>query len=66
MGAFADPAQVATLEHAFAEAGTRMDMGKSCLRFKRVEDLPLPAIAEAIAAVLPEAFIARYEAARRG
>src|SRR3712207_4724954 len=40
MGAYADPRQLARLEAAFAEAGKRMDMGKSCLRFKRAEDLP--------------------------
>src|SRR5918998_6950584 len=32
MGACADPAHAAALESAFAAAGKRMDMGKSCLR----------------------------------
>jgi hypothetical protein len=39
-------------------------MGKSCLRFKRVEDLELGAIAKVIASMPPEKFIERHEAAR--
>ena len=39
-------------------------MGKSCVRFKSLDDLPLPAIGEFIAATPPEKFIAGYEAAR--
>ena len=65
MGAYADPAEAAALEAAFEAEGKRMDMGKSCLRFKRVEDLPLPAIGQLIASTPPDAFIARYEASRR-
>ena len=64
MGAYVDARQVAALEKAFARAGKRMDMGKSCLRFKRLEDLPLPAIAKVIASTPPRKFIAFYEAAR--
>jgi hypothetical protein len=40
-------------------------MGKSCLRFRRPEDLPLPAIEELISGTPPERFIEIYEAARR-
>ena len=65
MGAYGDTAQATALEAAFAAAGKRMDMGKSCLRFRRVEDLPLPAIGELIASTPPDALIARYEASRR-
>lgn len=49
---------------AFEKAGKRLDMGKSCLRFKRLEDLPLEAIGELIARVPPEAFIAKYESVK--
>ena len=65
MGAYGDPEQVAQLRRAFAAAGKKLDMGKSCLRFNRVEDLPLPAIAEVIASTPPETLIARYEAGRK-
>ena len=65
LGAYADPAQAARLAAAFAAAGKKLDLGKSCLRFRRLDDLPLDAIGEAIASTPPEALIARYEAARR-
>jgi hypothetical protein len=60
MGPYADATQRAELEAAFVAAGKRMDMGKSCLRFRRAEDLPLDAIGRVIAATPPEAFVARY------
>lgn len=52
----------------FAEHGKKPDMGKSCIRFKQLEDIPLEVIGEAIARVPVAGFIARYEsmlAARR-
>ena len=52
------------LKEAFERAGKRLDMGKSCLRFKSLADLPLPAIGELIASVPPEELIARYERTR--
>ena len=39
-------------------------MGKSCIRFKKADDLPLDAIAREIASTTPEQFIAFYEEAR--
>jgi hypothetical protein len=53
------------LRKAFAAAGLKLDIGKSCIRFRKPEDLPLEAIGELIAMTPPEAFIAVYEAARR-
>ncbi|HSF27166.1 MAG TPA: DUF1801 domain-containing protein [Actinomycetes bacterium] len=44
--------------------GRRLDMGKSCLRFRRVDDLDLDLLAETIAAVPVEDFLALYEQAR--
>ncbi len=41
-------------------------MGKACLRFKKLEDLELDAVARVIASTPPEKFIAQYEAARAG
>ena len=51
---------------AFERAGKKVDMGKSCVRFKRVEDLPLDAIAKVVAATSVEEFIAYYEKSRGG
>jgi hypothetical protein len=35
----------------FAAAGKKLDMGKSCVRFKKLDDLPLDVIGKAIARV---------------
>lgn len=49
---------------AFAAAGKKLDMGKSCVRFKKLDDLALDVIGEAIAKVSVEDFIANYEKVR--
>lgn len=64
--AYVDPARGAALREAFAAAGKRLDMGKSCIRFRSVDDLPLEEIGRIIANIPPDAFIERYEAARNG
>jgi hypothetical protein len=53
------------LAREFKKAGKKLDMGKSCLHFERLEDLPLDAIAQVIASTPPEQYIAEYEASRR-
>lgn len=63
MGPYTDPEQGKQLEVAFQRAGKKMDMGKSCLRFKKLEDLPLDAVGHAVASMTPEKLIARHEAA---
>ena len=64
MCAYADSKQYKALERAFAKAGKRMDMGKSCLRFKQLEDLPMTGIGKVIASTPPKKYIAIYEANR--
>ncbi|NND75197.1 MAG: DUF1801 domain-containing protein [Ilumatobacter sp.] len=64
-GAYAsDPARDA-LRDAYAEAGKKFDMGKSCLRFKRYDDLHEEAVAEALRSISVDDFIGFYEASRR-
>ena len=53
------------LRQRFAAGGKKLDMGKSCVRFKRAEDLDLAAISDAIAAVDPDDYIAEASAAHR-
>jgi hypothetical protein len=53
------------LEREFKKAGKKLDMGKSCLHFKQLEDLPLDVVAQAIASAPPEKFIEQYEASRK-
>lgn len=52
------------LREAYAARGKRLDMGRSCLRFRRVDDLPLDVIGRIVASTTPDAYIARYEASR--
>ena len=49
---------------AYAASGKRLDMGKSCVRFRRLEDLPLDLIGEAVGRTPVNEFIQRYEDAR--
>lgn len=46
---------------AFKAAGKKLDMGKSCVRFKKLEDLPLDVIGEVIARVPVQAYISRIQ-----
>ena len=48
----------------YKASGKRLDMGKSCVRFKSVDDLPLDLVGEAIARTPVDAYIAVYETAR--
>jgi uncharacterized protein YdhG (YjbR/CyaY superfamily) len=61
---YASEERTQRLREAYARAGKKLDMGKSCIRFKKAEDLAEDALAEAIASVPPDAFIAEYEASR--
>jgi hypothetical protein len=55
----------AWLREQFKKAGKKLDMGRACVRFKKLEDLPLDVIGQAIAQVTPEQYIAWYEATRQ-
>jgi hypothetical protein len=65
MGVYGDAAQTKALKDAFRKAGKKLDMGKSCVRFKTADDLPLDVIGKTIAATPVKAFIAMYEKARK-
>jgi hypothetical protein len=54
-----------SLRVEFANAGKKPDMGKSCIRFKALDDLNLDAIGRVIAETPVETLIARYEASRK-
>jgi len=49
----------------FKKAGKKLDMGKSCVRFKKLEHLPLAVIGKAIKKVSAKEHIAHYEASRK-
>ena len=48
----------------WGQTGKKLDMGKSCVRFRRLEDIPLEVIGETIAKSDLDAFLAHYEQAR--
>ncbi len=65
MGLYAD----AGLEQDFRErwsppSGRALDMGKSCVRFRRIEDADLPLLGEMVAAVGVDPFLKYYESVR--
>lgn len=64
MGLYASESQLAWFEQQYADRGLRLDMGKSCVRFKRLDQVPLDVIGETIARIPPAMFIETYEAAR--
>lgn len=61
---YASDVRTEKLRAAFAAAGKKLDMGKSCIRFRKADDLALDAIAEEIASATPARFIEIYEEAR--
>lgn len=65
MFAYSNKATEAKLKDGFRRAGKKLDMGKSCIRFKAANDLPLDTIGELIASQTPNEWIAFFEASRR-
>ena len=65
MGVYQDPDQETKLKEGFKKAGKKLDMGKSCVRFRKLDDIPLDVIRELIASTSPEMMIARYEESRK-
>ena len=60
---YASPGSTERLKQAAAAAGKKLDMGKSCIRFKRAGDLPLDEIAEEVRSTTPAEFLATTRAA---
>ncbi len=62
---YSSPERTERLKAAYAAAGKTLDMGKSCIRFKRIDQLVEQALAAEIASATPAEFIAITEEARR-
>lgn len=65
MTVYQNPPMANWLREQFQTQGKKLDMGKSCIRFKSLEDLPLDVIGEAIARVPLADYIQSYEDARK-
>jgi hypothetical protein len=61
---YGDRATEAWFRERWAASGKSLNMGKSCVRFRRLEDVPLDVIGETIARADLDAYLAHYEAAR--
>ena len=61
MSAYGDKGEYAKLVEGFKKAGKKLDMGACCVRFKKLEDLPLDVIGAAVKRVPAKTYIERYE-----
>jgi hypothetical protein len=61
---YGDQAAEAWFRGRYQASGKKLDMGKSCVRFKSVEDLPLDVIGEAIARTPVDEFVRIADKAR--
>ena len=61
-GIYMDEEARAKFEADYRATGKRFDVGKSCVRFRKLDDLPLPVIAEAIRYLPAEEYVARVKA----
>ena len=64
MNVYCDDETLHWFTEGFAAAGKKLDMGKACVRFKKLDDLPLDLICEAIARTSVAEYIVSYEASR--
>lgn len=62
MTVYGDPIAEQWFRQAWAASGKKLDMGKACVRFKKIEDVPLDVVGQLIARVSVKDYIARIEA----
>ena len=63
-GVYQDAKQERALKEGFKRAGKKLDMGKSCVRFRALDDLPLDVVGTIVSRTTPEQMIAQYEKVR--
>ena len=64
MNVYGDDETLRWFTEGFAAAGKKLDMGKACVRFRKLDDLPLDLIGEVIARTSVAEYITGYEASR--
>jgi hypothetical protein len=60
MGLFSDPESSEEFRTAWTESGLKLNMGKSCLRFKTLADVNLALLAETVASITVERYLDTY------
>ncbi len=64
MGIYANPALLKWFQTEHAKASSKkLDMGKSCIRYKKPEDIPYDLIGELCSKITPQQWIEMYEKA---
>ena len=66
MSVYLDPEEERWFKAAWQKSGKKLDMGKACVRFKRLEDVPLEVVGQAFARTSAAKYIQRYEAILAG
>ncbi len=61
---YTDPGDAERFTEDWKASGKKLDMGKACVRFKKLEDVPLEVVGKAIRRATAKRFIAGYEATR--
>ena len=62
MGIYSDPDMLKWFQTEYAQhCKYKLDMGKSCIRFKRMDDIPFYLIAKLMGKMTPKDWINRYE-----
>jgi uncharacterized protein YdhG (YjbR/CyaY superfamily) len=64
IGLYINPALSAWFTSEYKKTGKKLDIGKGCVRFDKLDDLPLDVVGRTIARVPVEEHIANYETAR--
>ncbi len=64
MGVYCDRETESWFVQRYRDSGKRLDMGKACVRFRTLKDLPLDLVGEAVSKTSVEDFIECYETAR--
>ncbi len=65
MNVYGDPETERWFVEQYRASGKKLNMGKSCVRFKKLETLPLELVGQAIARTPMAEFIEGFEASRR-
>ncbi len=65
MNVYGDSDTERWFKREYEASGKKLNMGKSCVRFKSLDDLPVDLIAKAVGRTTTESYIETYEASRR-
>ncbi len=65
MGCYMDQEQTKLLHDAFDVMGVKPNMGKSCVRFTKLEKIPLETIGKLVGMMSVDDYIKRYESSRK-